>query len=34
MGVDGEVYVTGFNTADITVLGADGTVERTITMGG
>ena len=34
VGVDGEVYVTGFNTADITVLGADGTVERTITMGG
>jgi len=34
VGVDGEVYVTGFNTADITVLGADGAVERTITMGG
>ncbi|MDQ2677191.1 MAG: hypothetical protein M3Y51_00495 [Actinomycetota bacterium] len=31
---DGTVFVTGLTTATVTVLGADGTIERTIAIGG
>ncbi len=31
---DGTVFVTGLNTATVTVLGAEGTIERTIAIGG
>ena len=34
VGDDGTVYVTAFSTPEVTVLGADGTVERTIQIGG